>query len=140
MFDDLRRRLGRASERYPDARAPHGRTGAEPGRLRGTSALSSWWVSGVGAALVLGGALGGLWGLLYLRGALSPDNRTNPFREIGVAAGAVATSLAAIILLGGVGLVWASSRSRRASPAGPSRRAGSRGRRGSRGSRGSREL
>jgi hypothetical protein len=121
-FDQLRQRLGRAAERYPDAPAPSGQTAAEPG----TGALSSWWVTVAGAALAAGGAVVGMWGLSYLRGALSPDNRSNPLREIGVVTGVGAASLAALAFLCGVGLVWISARRRRASPSRSGRPRGSR--------------
>lgn len=110
VFEKVMLRLGRAPERYPEAQAAPDRDGGEGGG----SVLSSWWTTGLGAVLALAGAVGAVWGLLLLRGALSADNRSNPLREIGVIMAVGATALAAVVLLVGAGLVWASTRRRRA--------------------------
>lgn len=68
-------------------------------------ATRSWWVPAVGALVALGGAAVALWGVWYLRGALAPDNRTNPLRDIGLAVGIGTSGLGAIACLSGLALV-----------------------------------
>lgn len=62
-------------------------------------------MTGIGAVVALVGAAVALWGALYLRFALAPDNRTNPLREIGLAVGIGASVLGAVACLGGLALV-----------------------------------
>lgn len=102
MFERLSQRLGRSPDRYPE-RVP---ADGEPGFV------ASWWATAVGAVLTVAGAAGVLWGLVYLHGALSPDNATNPWREIGVAIGVGALVVGAVPGLGGLALVVASTRRR----------------------------
>lgn len=80
--------------------------------------MSSWWVTAVGAALAVAGGVCAIWGLLYLRDALSPGNPSNPLREVGIAFGVGATPwLGGLPCLGGIALIMASIRRRgRTSP------------------------
>jgi len=74
---------------------------------------SSWWATVAGAVLALAGAAALAGGLFLLRGALAPDNDTNPLREVGTAMGIGATLVGALPCLCGVAILWISLRRRR---------------------------
>ena len=106
MFEKSKQRRGRSADRYPDVE-PSGRPKAEG------SLMSFWLVTLAGALLALAGAAFAAWGLFLLDGALSPDNHTNPLRDIGIAMGIGATLLGGIPCLCGVVMMWISVRRRR---------------------------
>jgi hypothetical protein len=107
MVDKFKQHAGRSPERYPNP---------EPiGHPEGGGLRSSWFVTVAGAVLALAGAAGAAWGLFILNVAFSPDNRTNPLREIGIAMGAGVALLCGLLCLCGVLTMLISVRRRRTS-------------------------
>ncbi|WP_020145781.1 hypothetical protein [Terracoccus sp. 273MFTsu3.1] len=75
--------------------------------------MSTRWVAVVGGVLTVVGAACAGWGLVYLAGALSPENAGNELREIGVAVGIGAVVVGALPAVAGILLMVSASRRRR---------------------------
>lgn len=67
----------------------------------------------VGGLISACGAVGLVRALTYLLGALSPDNRTNELRDLGVGLGIAGVALSALAGLGGLVLISLGTRHRR---------------------------
>lgn len=84
------------------------------GELVGDDRTASPWATAVGCVFAVAGAVLAGYGAWYLTGALSPDNRTNPLREVGIAIGVGALVIGALPCLAGLALVVRGVRRRRA--------------------------